>query len=226
MRAGGIGVLVVDDDVHVAKINAHYVSQMPGFQVAGIAHSAPDAFAAVERGGVDLLLLDHHLPDESGLSLIWRLRRHGYDIDAIMVTADRGSDLVRDALRAGVLHYVVKPFTQEGLRAKLHAYAQLRSTLGTAELDQRRIDRMLNALRAPDPDSALPKGFSERTADRICRIVAQAQHQISAQEVSEQARVSRSTAQRYLKYLEETGKLRLTLRYGDSGRPEHMYSGM
>jgi response regulator of citrate/malate metabolism len=39
-----------------------------------------------------------------------------------------------------------------------------------------------------------------------------------------QANPSDKTAQRYLKYLEETGALRLTLKYGDSGRPEHHYS--
>ncbi|CAM5416789.1 Transcriptional regulatory protein OS=Streptomyces cyaneofuscatus OX=66883 GN=G3I52_14225 PE=4 SV=1 [Streptomyces cyaneofuscatus] len=36
--------------------------------------------------------------------------------------------------------------------------------------------------------------------------------------------MSRQTAQRYLKLLEQTGKVRLTLRYGETGRPEHRYA--
>ncbi|MEU9031180.1 response regulator [Streptomyces sp. NPDC048383] len=221
-----IDVLVVDDDFYVAKINAHYVAEVPGFRVAGIAHSAAPALAAVERGGVDLILLDQHLPNQTGLDLTRKLRALGLDVDVIMVTADRRSASVRAALRAGVLHYLVKPFTIESLRGKLEAYAQLRAAIDDAdELDQARIDRALGALRAPPASRALPKGYSERTAELITHIVSAEDRQVSAQEVSERARISRSTAQRYLKFLSETGSVRLTLRYGDSGRPEHMYSG-
>ncbi|MET9679543.1 response regulator [Streptomyces coeruleorubidus] len=222
-------VLVVDDDFYVAKINAHYVSKVSGFRVAGIVHSAAPALAAVESGGIDLILLDQFLPNESGLSLTRRLRQMCHDVDVIMVTADRRPASVHEALRAGALYYLAKPFTSDGLRSKLEAYAQLRGNIdeGT-EMDQARIDRTFGALRTPDAEHAIPKGYSERTAELILRIVAKygADRQVSAQDVSDLARISRSTAQRYLKYLAGNGKLRLTLRYGDSGRPQHLYSGL
>lgn len=222
-------VLVVDDDFYVAKINAHYVSEVPGFRVAAIAHSAAPALAAVERGGIDLILLDQFLPNESGLSLAHRIRQSGHDTDVIMVTADRRSLSLREALRAGVLYYLVKPFTSDRLRGKLEAYAQLRRTVDDgAELDQARIDRTLGALRTHKTEHAMPKGYSEHTARLVSRVVTEhgAGRQVSAQEVSALARISRSTAQRYLKFLADSGELRITLRYGDSGRPEHMYSSV
>lgn len=46
---------------------------------------------------------------------------------------------------------------------------------------------------------------------------------LSAQEIAERTGLSRQTAQRYLKLLERTGRARLTLKYGDAGRPEHRY---
>lgn len=46
---------------------------------------------------------------------------------------------------------------------------------------------------------------------------------LSAQEIAERSGVSRQTAQRYLKLLERTGRVRLSLRYGETGRPEHRY---
>ncbi len=220
-----IEVLVVDDDFYVAEINARYVSAVPGFHVAGRVHTAASAFSAVERGGVDLILLDQYLPDESGLSLTRRLRRHSRDIDVIMVTADRRPASVQEALRAGVLQYIVKPFTFDALRGKLEAYAHLRGALGDVEMDQERIDRILGTPRTAGAVTPMPKGYTERTAELIRQIVSRTNRPVSAHEVSEQAKVSRSTAQRYLKYLEETGRLRLTLKYGDSGRPEHRYSG-
>jgi len=220
-----IDVLVVDDDFHVAGIHARYVSRVPGFRVVGLVHDAASAFATVRRGGIDLVLLDHYLPDESGLNLTRQLRREGPDVDVIMVTADNRPASVQEALRAGVLQYIVKPFTFEGLRGKLEAYAQLRGALGETELDQDKIDRVLGALRTSSTAvKPMPKGYTERTAELIRQIVCRADGPVSAHEVSEQARVSRSTAQRYLKYLEEQGRLRLTLKYGDSGRPEHHYS--
>ncbi|MFD1661074.1 response regulator [Streptomyces caeni] len=219
-----IDVLVVDDDFHVAGINERYVSRVPGFRVVGRAHDAASAFAAVQRGGIDLVLLDHYLPDESGLCLTRRLRREGPDVDVIMVTADNRPASVQEALRAGVLQYIVKPFTFEALRGKLEGYAQLRAALGDTALDQDKIDRVLGTLRAAAAVGHMPKGYTERTAELIRQIVCRAGGPVSAHEVSAQARVSRSTAQRYLKYLEEQGRLRLTLKYGDSGRPEHHYS--
>ncbi|WP_411118251.1 response regulator [Streptomyces sp. 058-1L] len=222
-----INVLVVDDDFYVARINAHYVSEIPGFQVAGIAHSAAPALAAVERGGIDLILLDQHLPTESGLSVARRLRGLNLDVDIVMVTADRRPASVRAARRAGVLHYLVKPFTCENLREKLESYATMRAVLDdTTEMNQEAVDRSLGSLSAPDTGWDLPKGFSERTADLVSRVVEEhgAGRQLAAQEVSELTRISRSTAQRYLKFLADSGRLRLTLKYGTSGRPEHLYS--
>ena len=47
---------------------------------------------------------------------------------------------------------------------------------------------------------------------------------MSASEVAETVGISRATAQRYLSYLERHGVVRLQLRYGTTGRPEHRYS--
>jgi response regulator of citrate/malate metabolism len=46
----------------------------------------------------------------------------------------------------------------------------------------------------------------------------------SASEVGAVVGISRATAQRYLTQLEQSGMLRLELRYGATGRPEHRYS--
>ncbi|GGU73735.1 transcriptional regulatory protein [Streptomyces albospinus] len=224
-----IDVLVVDDDFRVAEINAAYVSQVPGFRVAGRAHTAAQALATLERSPIDLVLLDHYLPDETGLTLVRRLRQLGHHADVIMVTAARDVATVQAAMRCGALQYLVKPFGFSGLRAKLDGYAALRRTVegvsGRGEAGQEQVDRIFAALRTPEsPHSELPKGHSAATVDLIRRILDEAGLPLSAHEVAERAGVSRSTAQRYLKHLERTGRIRLTLKYGDTGRPEHLYT--
>ncbi|RAJ36796.1 response regulator of citrate/malate metabolism [Kitasatospora sp. SolWspMP-SS2h] len=222
-----IDVLVVDDDFRVADVHAAYVAKVPGFRVTGIAHSAGQALAALERAPVDLVLLDHHLPDESGLALIRRLREAGICCDVMMVTAARDVSTVHEAMQHGALQYLVKPFSFAGLRDKLAAYADLRHALAgpsARETSQDEVDRMFAALRTgASPATALPKGHSAPTADLVLAALRRAGQPLSAQQVAAATGLSRSTAQRYLKHLARDRRLRLSLRYGDTGRPEHEY---
>ncbi|MER6028168.1 response regulator [Streptomyces sp. NPDC001851] len=219
-----IEVLVVDDDTRVARVNAAYVEKVPGFHVAGEAHSAAEALRQVGTlPRLDLVLMDHYLPDDTGLAVVREMRRRGYQTDVIMVTAARDVSTVQAAMRQGALQYLVKPFAFAGLRAKLEAYAQLRRTLdGGGEAEQVQVDRIFGALSAPS-EPELPKGHSPATAELVRQALMNAEGPLSAQEVAERTGVSRQTAQRYLKLLERTGRARLTLRYGDAGRPEHRY---
>ncbi|MFE9992666.1 response regulator [Streptomyces sp. NPDC005381] len=219
-----IEVLVVDDDTRVARVNAAYVAKVPGFRVAGEAHSASEALGLMEAlPRLDLVLLDHYLPDETGLSVVREMRRRGRQTDVIMVTAARDISTVQAAMRQGALQYLVKPFAFAGLRTKLEAYAELRRTLdGGGEAEQAQVDRIFGTLSASsEPD--LPKGHSPPTAGLVRRALIDAEGPLSAQEVAEETGLSRQTAQRYLKLLERTGRATLTLRYGDAGRPEHRY---
>ncbi len=225
-----IDVLVVDDDFRVAEINAKYVGKVPGFRVAARAHNAAQALAAVERAPIDLVLLDHYLPDQTGLELVHRMREHGHGTDVIMITAASDVRTVQAAMRLGALHYLVKPFTFAALRTRLDSYAALRRTVdrvgGRGVAGQEQVDRIFGALRtAPSASSpGLPSGRSEPTTDLICDVLHRADHPLSAHEVATRTGLSRSTAQRYLRHLEQAGRLRLSLKYGDTGRPEHRYA--
>ncbi|MFF1968660.1 response regulator [Streptomyces sp. NPDC058232] len=226
-----IDVLVVDDDFRVAEINAAYVAKVSGFRVVARAHTAAQALSVLERSHVDLVLLDHYLPDETGLTLVRRLRQLGHTADVIMVTAARDVTTVQTALRYGALQYLVKPFSFGGLRSKLESYAALRRTLegvgnGRGEAGQEQVDQIFGALRTAEavPAAGLPKGHSAPTAEVIRHVLSSADEPLSTHEVAVRAGLSRSTAQRYLKYLESAGRISLSLKYGDTGRPEHRYA--
>ncbi|MEU0137481.1 response regulator [Streptomyces sp. NPDC006296] len=219
-----IDVLVVDDDVRVARINAAYVAKVPGFRVAAEAHSAAEALARLDETPVDLILLDHYLPDRNGLAVVRELRGLGHHTDVIMVTAARDVATVQAAMRHGALQYLVKPFAFAGLRTKLEAYAALRRGFeGGGEAEQTEVDRLFGALWATG-GSDLPKGHSTTTAELVRQALRTAAGPLSAQEIAESAGMSRQTAQRYLKLLERTGRVRLSLKYGETGRPEHRYT--
>ncbi|MEU9299829.1 response regulator [Streptomyces sp. NPDC048269] len=225
MNETPIHVLVVDDDVRVARINAAYVAKVPGFRVAAQAHSAAEALDFLSVHPVDLILLDHYLPDENGLDLVRRLRQLGHRTDVIMVTAARDLATVQSAMRLGALQYLVKPFTFAGLRTKLEAYGTLRRTLETGgEAEQAEVDRIFGALAAAGSTNDLPKGHSPTTAELVRQVLRSADGPLSTQQIADRAGISRQTAQRYLKLLERSARVSLALRYGETGRPEHRYT--
>jgi response regulator of citrate/malate metabolism len=215
-----ITVLVVDDDFRVAQLHASYAGQVDGFEVVGVAHTAADAIAVASERRPDLVLLDEYLPDASGTSIISRL-----GTAVMMVSAAEDSVVVRRALSAGAVNYILKPFPPKVLVERLHAFGRYRRMLGDgAHLDQAGIDRALQALRAGDsPVVATRKGRSPVTLQAISDALASSEDALTAIEVADLTGVSRATAQRYLSDLAREGLAQLTLRYGSTGRPEHCF---
>jgi response regulator of citrate/malate metabolism len=221
-----IRVLIVEDDYRVAKLHAEFVAGVPDFEVVGLAHTASAALETAAGQRPDLVLLDLYLPDANGLEVLRRLRAGPEAPDAIVLTAAREMAAVRAAMRGGALHYLIKPFDYEALRERLTAYAELHARRSTnRETHQQEVDRLFGLMRrgAGGAGLALPKGQSPTTAALILSELGDADGPLAASEVAERVGVSRSTAQRYLASLADAGRVRLKLRYGATGRPEHRY---
>ncbi|HEY3687551.1 MAG TPA: response regulator [Streptosporangiaceae bacterium] len=214
-----IRVLVVEDDFRVARMHVEFAAQVGGFRVVGTAGTAAEAREVLAGQDVDLLLLDTYLPGESGLELLASV-----DVDAIMLTAASDAATVRTALARGALNYLVKPFTVEQLADRLAAYARYRLVLDAPDrrLGQDEIDRAVR-LRHEGDRPALPKGRSPVTAELISDALRTSEAPRSAADIAAELGVSRATAQRYLAGLAQAGTARMTLRYGTTGRPEHLY---
>jgi two-component system CitB family response regulator len=221
-----IGVLIVDDDYRVAQVHADFVSRMPNMRVVAQAHTASAALDAVVKHQPDLVLLDIYLPDAGGLELLQRLRRDGeHNPDVLLVTAARDMPTVRRAMRAGALHYLIKPVDFGTLHQRLTAYAELHERRRVeGDIDQSEVDRLFGLMRRGDSVAAgLPKGRSSPTAERIVGVLRDSGDTLSAVDVAERVGISRATAQRYLSSLAQAELVRLELNYGSTGRPEHRY---
>ena len=219
-----IRTCVVDDDFMSASIHRSYVERIPDFEVVGEAHSGGEALELVGRVRPHLVLLDIYLPDMSGLEVIRRLRQdEDAEVDVIAVTAAKDVKTLRAAMQGGVVHYLVKPFLFETFRERLERYAALHHRLGRLrEASQGDVDQLFSLLRV-DGRARLPKGISAPTLGLVVAAAREAETEVSAVEVAERAGISRGTARRYLEYLESLGSVELTLRYGATGRPEHLY---
>ncbi|MBT2389446.1 response regulator [Streptomyces maoxianensis] len=223
-----MNVLVVDDDFMVAKLHSRYVSATEGFTVVGVAHSGAEALRVAERVRPDLVLLDIYLPDMDGIGVLRELRaaeeRDGRaPVDALFITAARDAAIVRSALRAGALHYLIKPFNQAALQEQLRHVAALRSRFDRlGEARQEDVDQIFGT--RPPGSRELPKGLAAHTAELVERILREHPGEdLSASECAAAGSLSRVSARRYLEYFAETGRAVVTLRYGGTGRPERRY---
>jgi response regulator of citrate/malate metabolism len=220
-----IRTLVVEDDALVAEVHASYVERVPGFAVAGVAHRATEALEVLSSRQVDLVLLDFHLPDAQGLELLRALRaRSTRPVDVIAVTAARDPDSIRRAIAHGVAQYLVKPFAFATFADKLERYARYRVQVeDSAEADQAGVDALLGTLRGSPPPK-LPKGLNAMTLEHVRNAVSDAGEPLTAAEVAGRCGLSRVTARRYLEHLAVEGIVSLSMRYGGTGRPEHLYA--
>ncbi|KGJ71595.1 hypothetical protein GY21_21125, partial [Cryobacterium roopkundense] len=83
---GTIRTLIVDDDASVCRLHVRYVEGLAGFTVVGTAATGQEAVDFAAANEVDLILLDMHLPDFSGIEVLHRLRGLTRDaIDVIVV---------------------------------------------------------------------------------------------------------------------------------------------
>ena len=216
-------VLVVDDDFMVASIHTRFVERTEGFTVVGQAATGAAALAETERLRPDLLLLDVHLPDLSGIEVLRRLRAAGDDVGVLVVTAAREADTVRAAAAGGAVHYLVKPFEYDDLAARLHAFRHAHLALaGTPQPDQSEIDAVFSAVPPGRARPALPKRLSPETEDAVLAALVRAE-ELSASECADEVGVSRVSARRYLEHFVTAGQAVVRLQYGGAGRPERRY---
>jgi response regulator of citrate/malate metabolism len=217
-----IRVLIVDDDFMVAKVHSGYVAKTPGFEVVGVAHTGMDALRAVDELRPDLVLLDIYLPDTDGVSVLRELRSSSRaDTDVIVISAATDVETVRAAMRGGVLHYLIKPFTYAALYDQLKHFAALHERLGAlSEAGQSDVDQVFGG--RPSGATPLPKGLSGETAALVERVLRGSTEDTSAAECAARTDISRVSARRYLEHFVATGQAGVRLRYG-TGRPERRY---
>jgi len=72
----------------------------------------------------DILILDHKLPDTSGLDILDRLAKMPLDLLVIMITAYASLDTAVTATRRGAYDFLAKPFTPEELRGAVRKAAR------------------------------------------------------------------------------------------------------
>ncbi|GGA65854.1 transcriptional regulatory protein [Pseudoclavibacter endophyticus] len=220
-----VTVVIVEDDDAVAALHRRYLETMPEFTVLGRAADVAGALALLERERPELVLLDLHLGDGSGMDLLRRVRAlRPDDFDVIMITAVPDRAVVERAVRLGIADYLLKPFTQRDFAKRLGAYSKVREARRRAPAHRPLSQADIDALRDPLGDvRSLPKGLAPATHEAVSWALRGAGGPRTASEIGAEVGVSRVSARRYLEQLVRDGHATSRPRYGEPGRPNMEY---
>ncbi len=135
--------MLVDDDPTMVRL-VQTILQANHFAKATVATSGREALEAVED--VDIVLLDHQLPDSSGLELLDAIRARPNPPAVVLVTAHGNESLAATALRRGADDYLAKDPSLADLLPQIiervRRTRELRKALVAAERDLVRAERL------------------------------------------------------------------------------------
>ncbi|WP_245247397.1 MULTISPECIES: response regulator [unclassified Paenibacillus] len=231
-------VLLIEDDPMVQEVNRHFVEQVDGFQVVGMAANGLEGLQLIEQLKPDLVFIDIFMPTLDGIATLQRIRSKTLPVDAIVVTAAKDTETVRTMMRSGAFDYIIKPFKIDRVRQTLERYRAQHAALKPGEsVTQDQLDGILisgetgneagmkeapvDTLQVPSDD--LPKGLNAATLKQVLSVMELQGGGLSAEETAAGVGISRVTARRYLEFLEKRGIVRIKVHYGGLGRPVNRY---
>jgi two-component system response regulator FixJ len=104
-------VAVVDDDDAV-RDSLQFLLETAGFIVVTY-HSAAQFLSDAKPCDLSCLVVDQHMPEQTGLQLIARLRDRGMMLPIVLITGSPSPDLVRRARDLGVASVLEKPLDDD-----------------------------------------------------------------------------------------------------------------
>ena len=110
-------ILVVDDSASIRQV-VSIALKGAGYDVIE-ACDGKDALTKMTGQKIHLIVSDVNMPNMDGLTFVKSVRQQGNRVPMIMVTTEAEKIRVIEAIKAGVNNYVVKPFTQDQLGARV-----------------------------------------------------------------------------------------------------------
>ena len=214
-------VAIVEDDPNIAQLHCHFISQLNGYAVIGIAGTKALATQLIAHSKPDLVIVDNYLPDGLGVELVIDWLSSEHKPECILVTAANDANTVQLAHRYGAFDYLVKPIDYQRLIESLQRFAQIKHHLGQGEsFRQAQLDGLFHPAYTTETVIANSDPF---TLKQVIALFNHSHIEHTAHSVANELGVSKSTARRYLDKATECGELEAFLAHGKVGRPTRFY---
>ena len=127
--ANPIRVLIVDDHAMVRRGLAAFLKVKPELLLIGEAADGHEAIALCGQLAPDVVLMDLLMPEMGGSEATRVIRGRWPHVQVIALTSFGEKEMVREALQAGAISYLLKNVSADDLAAAIRAACTGRSTL-------------------------------------------------------------------------------------------------
>ena len=139
-----IRVLIVDDHRLVRSGLITFMQVFPDLELVGEASNGREAVSLCEKVRPNVVLMDLVMPEMDGTTAIREIRARFPDVQVIALTSFKDDDMVRGALEAGAIGYLLKDVGLDELAAAVRA-----ARAGKAALGPEAAEVLLRSARAP-----------------------------------------------------------------------------
>src|ERR1041385_7584595 len=188
-------VAIVEDNATLRKYLAEVIGNTPGHRCVCACPSAEDAMIEIPAQKPNVVLMDIHLPGESGIACTARLREKMPNLQVIMLTVYKDIKMIFQALKAGACGYVLK---RSDDREILEAIAEVRSGGApmTSEIARMVVRSFMEAPKIPDADT-------DQLSAREMEILALVAEGCPNKEIASRLFISNATVRTHLMHIYE-----------------------
>jgi DNA-binding NarL/FixJ family response regulator len=189
-------VAIVEDNATLRQYLAEFVGGTPGHRCVCTCASAEEALVRIPAAGPHVVLMDIHLPGESGIACTARLRQKMPDLQVIMLTVYKDIKMIFQALKAGACGYVLKRSDEKEI---LEAIAEVRA--GGAPMTSE-VARMVvrSFLEAP---AVAGRDDTDQLSARELEILALVAEGFTNKEIADRLHISNATVRTHLMHIYE-----------------------
>jgi DNA-binding NarL/FixJ family response regulator len=186
-------IAIVEDNAIMRKTFRRWIDAAPDFRCVFACATAEEALVEIPRLKPEVVLMDIHLPGESGITCTARLKAELPTVQVIMLTVYRNQELIFQALEAGACGYLLKRSSPDEL---LKAVAEVRS--GGAPMTSE-IARMVVEAFQKKPAAITTDGLTQRESE----ILALLSEGLSNKEIADRVDISYDTVRAHLRHIYE-----------------------
>jgi DNA-binding NarL/FixJ family response regulator len=189
-------VAIVEDNATLRKYLAGLANSTPHHKCVCACESAEEAMLEIPQHRPNVVLMDIHLPGESGIACTARLREKMPDLQVIMLTVYKDIKMIFQALKAGACGYVLKRADESEI---LEAIAEVRA--GGAPMTSE-IARMVVRAFADSAQISASEG-TEHLSAREMEILALVAEGCPNKEIASRLFISSATVRTHLMHIYE-----------------------
>jgi len=132
-------ILLIEDTLPLARVYQEYLKGEP-YDVS-LADTGKAALAALQKSVPDAVVLDLHLPDMNGMEILKHISENALPTAVIVITAHGSVNVAVEAMRAGAVDFIVKPFNADRLVYTLRNAMERQRLVEIVETYRDEIDR-------------------------------------------------------------------------------------